>query len=105
GVRLTHPDKVLYPDQGVTKRELADYYAQVGLLMLPHVANRPISLVRCPEGQDGQCFFQRHAGRGLPAAVRPVPIAGKDGSETYLMIDSMAGLLSLVQVGALEIHP
>ena len=66
GVRLTSPDKILYPEQGITKRELAEYYLAVADHMLPHVARRPITLVRCPTGRQNKCFYQRHAGSGVP---------------------------------------
>ncbi len=105
GIRLTHPDKVFYPDIGLTKRDLADYYGQVAVLMLPHVAERPLSLVRCPDGQAGESFFQRRYGPGLPAAIQRAPVAGDKGEETYLKIASAAGLIALVQIGVLEIHP
>ena len=62
GVHLTHPDKVLYPEQGITKQDLADYYLAVAERMLPHVAGRPLTLVRCPAGSEKKCFYQRHAG-------------------------------------------
>lgn len=103
GVRLTHPDKVLYPDQGITKIELADYYAAVAEPMLPHVANRPITMVRCPTGQEKKCFFQRHAGSGVPEQLSEVKVPGFD--EPYLYIKDLPGLIALVQMGVLEIHP
>ena len=65
GVRISHPDRVLYPDQGITKLELARYLEQAAEWMLPHIENRLVSLVRCPEGRQKKCFFQRHAGAGL----------------------------------------
>jgi bifunctional non-homologous end joining protein LigD len=64
GVRLSNPDKVLYPEQGITKLDLAAYYLAVAEKMLPHVARRPITLVRCPTGRAKKCFYQRHAGSG-----------------------------------------
>jgi bifunctional non-homologous end joining protein LigD len=103
GVRLTHPDKVLYPDQGITKIELADYYAAVAEFMLPHVANRPVTMVRCPTGQEKKCFFQRHAGSGVPAQLREVKVPGFD--EPYLYFSDLPGLIAMVQIGVLEIHP
>ena len=69
GVRLSHPDKVLYPDQGITKHDLAEYYAQVADWMLPHVVDRPLAIVRCPAGSGKPCFFQKHPGEG---GVRPL---------------------------------
>ncbi len=76
GVRLTSPDKVLYPEQGTPKRALAEYYLAVAPFMLPHVANRPISLVRCPAGREKKCFYQRHAGSGVPAELGQVEVSG-----------------------------
>jgi bifunctional non-homologous end joining protein LigD len=105
GVRLTHPDRVLYPEQGLTKRDLADYYWRVRDWALPHLARRPLSLVRCPEGYDKACFFQKHAGPGMPRVLGRVAIAEKSGSATYLTVENAAGLVALVQIGALEIHP
>ena len=103
-MRLTHPDRVLFPDVGLTKKDLVTYYAEVGEWMLPHVVNRPLSLVRCPEGQAGQCFYQKHASAGTPAALRQVMIREKNEEQSYLTIQNLAGLLSVVQMGVLEIH-
>lgn len=103
GVRLSHPEKVLYPEQGITKRALADYYHMVADWILPHVARRPISLVRCPAGRQKKCFFQRHAGSGVPAELSEIAIAGFE--EPYLYIRDEPGLIALVQMGVLEIHP
>ena len=103
GVRLTHPDKVLYPEQGITKQDLADYYLAVAERMLPHVARRPLTLVRCPAGSEKKCFYQRHAGSGVPGELDEVQIAGF--AEPYLYIKDSAGLIALVQMGVLEIHP
>ncbi len=105
GGRLTSPEKVLYPEQGVSKRELADYYCTVADYILPHVARRPISLVRCPDGRHKQCFFQRHAGSGVPPEVSEVDIRGFKDSGAYLFIKDVKGLIALVQMGVLEIHP
>ncbi|HWG79590.1 MAG TPA: non-homologous end-joining DNA ligase [Stellaceae bacterium] len=103
GVRLTHPDKVLYPEQGITKQDLADYYLAAADRMLPHVTKRPLTLVRCPAGSERKCFYQRHAGSGVPDELGQVPIAGF--AEPYLYIKDTAGLIALVQMGVLEIHP
>jgi bifunctional non-homologous end joining protein LigD len=105
GVRLTHPDKVLYPEQGITKRELAEYYVAVADHILPHLAGRPITLVRCPTGRQKKCFYQRHAGAGVLPQVKQVPIPGFEESGPYLFIRDTAGLVALVQMGVLEIHP
>lgn len=103
GIRLTSPEKVLYPEQGVTKRELAEYYLAVADAMLPHVARRPITLVRCPTGRAKKCFYQRHAGSGVPAELKQVPIEGFE--EPYLYLEDAQGLVALVQMGVLELHP
>ena len=104
GVRVTHPDRVLFEGQGVTKRSLAEYYVAIADRILPHVTGRPLSLVRCPAGQGGECFFQKHASPGFPAALKPVRIKEKSGSDEYLYIDDVAGLVSAVQMGVLELH-
>lgn len=103
GVRLSNPGKVLYPEQGITKGELADYYVAVAEHMLPHVAFRPITVVRCPTGRQQKCFYQRHAGAGLVKQVERIKVPGFDNP--YLFIRDLPGLLGLVQMGVLEIHP
>ena len=105
GVRLTSPEKVLYPEQGTTKRALAEDYLAVADAMLPHVANRPITLVRCPTGRQKKCFYQRHAGSGVPAELGEVEISGFEESGAYLFIRDVKGLVALVQMGVLEVHP
>ncbi len=105
GVRLTHPERVLYPDQGITKLDLAHYYTAIAVWALPHLAHRPLSLVRCPEGQGNPCFFQKHLSAGVPDQLGRVEIPEQTGSETYLVVEDLAGLVSLVQMGVLEIHP
>ncbi len=104
GITLTSPDKVLYPDIGFTKLDLARYYEAVAPLMLPYVVNRPISLVRCPEGCAEDCFFQRHAMRGMSKAIKEVAIPGGKTKKKYLYIDDEDGLFGLAQIGVLEIH-
>jgi len=104
GVRVTHPDKVVFPGQGITKRHLAEYYLAVQDRILPHVANRPLSLVRCPDGAEGDCFFQKHASPGFPDAFKPIRIKEKEGSDVYLYIEDVRGLIACVQMGALELH-
>jgi bifunctional non-homologous end joining protein LigD len=106
GVRLSHPDKVLYPGQGITKGDLARYYAAVAPHMLPHVARRPVTLVRCPAGRQRACFYQRHAGSGgVPPQLGQVTIRGFEESGAYLFVKDVQGLVALVQIGVLEIHP
>jgi DNA ligase D len=105
GVRLTSPEKVLYPEQGTTKRDLAEYYLGVADHILPHVARRPITLVRCPTGRQKKCFYQRHAGSGVPPELGEVEISGFEESGAYLFIKDVKGLIALVQMGVLEMHP
>jgi bifunctional non-homologous end joining protein LigD len=104
GVTLTNPDRVLFPDIAFTKLDLAHYYETVAPLMLPYVARRPISLVRCPEGYTKECFFQRHAMKGMSDTIKEVAIAGGETKKKYLYIDGEAGLFGMVQIGVLEIH-
>lgn len=104
GTRLTHPDKVLYPDIGLTKADLAAYYAQIADWILPQLADRPLVLVRCPDGQAGESFYQKHAGVGTPDALRRIPIVEKRKTFDYVAVDDLPGLLSLVQISTLEIH-
>jgi len=106
GVRLSNPDRVLWPDVGVTKLDLARYYESVAELMLPHVAERPLSLVRCPTGYTGECFYQKHV-QNFPASVATVPIYEPHDDETvpYARITGLPSLIGLTQMGVLEIHP
>jgi bifunctional non-homologous end joining protein LigD len=105
GVRLTHANKVLYPQQRLTKRDLAQYLEAAAGRMLPHLADRPLSLLRCPEGRARQCFFQRHAGAGMPDAIHRVDIPDKDGKpQEYLTIPDASGLITAAQLGVLEFH-
>ena len=88
----------------MTKLGLASYYAQVAKWMLPHIIDRPLSLVRCPGGQGKMCFFQKHPAAETPPALLRVPVEEKDGVEDYVAVQDLEGLLSLVQISALEIH-
>lgn len=104
-VAISSRDRVIFPGSGQTKGELADYYAAMATAMLPFVGNRPISLVRCPQGRARKCFFQKHDSGGLGAAVHHVPIREKDGgTEDYLWLDDADGLLQCVQMGTIEFH-
>ena len=105
GVRLTHPDRILYPEEGITKRDLANYYWTIRDWALPHLACRAVSLVRCPEGRGKGCFFQKHPGSGMPEMLGRITITEKSGTGTYPVIANVAGLVALVQMGVLEIHP
>ena len=105
GITITHPDRVIFPEQGISKVDLAHYYFDIAGHILPHVADRPISMIRCPEGIGGECFFQRHLSQGSVAHVFDTGIKVKDRNEDYIMIKDVEGLISLVQWGAIEIHP
>lgn len=101
GVRLTHAERILYPEEGFSKLDLARYYAAVAEWALPHLAGRPLSLVRAPDGVGGQLFYQKHVGTAVPAAVKRIEIDG----ELHLAVEDLEGLLSLVQISVVEIHP
>lgn len=102
GVRLSNPDRVYWPDVGVTKSELALYYEAVAERMLPLVRERPLTMLRCPEGIDGHRFYQKHAGDTVPATVARVAI--EKGEDPYAMVTDLASLVSLAQIGVLEFH-
>ncbi|RYD86620.1 MAG: ATP-dependent DNA ligase, partial [Sphingomonadales bacterium] len=103
--RLTNADRVIFPESGGTKGELAAYYQAIGPLILRWAAHRPISLVRCPQGRAKQCFFQKHDSGALGEHVRHIPIREKDGgTEDYLYVEDVAGLLACVQMGTIEFH-
>jgi bifunctional non-homologous end joining protein LigD len=104
GYVITNPSKVLYPKQGITKQELLDYYALAAPFMLPHVANRPLTLVRGPNGIGKHLFFQKHPAAGVPKGLRSVAIRESEGKLPYSVLDDEQGLFGLVQLGALEIH-
>jgi bifunctional non-homologous end joining protein LigD len=101
-VRLTHPDKVLFPDPGITKRQLADYWREVAEVALPFLAQRPLTLFRCPDGYGAQCFYQKHVGAGVPAIVPRVAI--KEGEDPYAYVEDVTSLLALVQISVIELH-
>jgi bifunctional non-homologous end joining protein LigD len=102
GVALSNPDRVYFPDVGVTKRELAAYYEEMAERVLPGLANRPLTLLRCPEGVEGECFYQKHANQSISDAVARVRV--RRGEEPYAMVNDLAALVSLVQIGVLELH-
>jgi len=104
-LRLTHPDRVLYSGQGITKLGLASYYIQISEWILPHLLGRPLTLVRCPSGQGKSQFYQRHATAGTPGSIDRVPLTEHGKTVEYLGVSDLAGLVSLVQMGVLEIHP
>jgi len=101
-VRFTHPDRVYWLDVGVTKQALADYYRAVWRCMAPHLIDRPLALVRCPDGTKGECFFQKHASAGLDDKYLKMVI--DKNRRQVLAVEDLDGLLSLVQAGVLEVH-
>jgi bifunctional non-homologous end joining protein LigD len=122
GVAITHPDRVVYADVGITKLELAEFYHHIADRLLPHVEGRPLSVVRCPAGLDkgepthavhqsrggrgdARCFFQKHGNANTPRGIGRVPIREAGKLAEYLCIDDERGLLTLVQFGTLELHP
>jgi len=105
-VRLTNSQKVLDVESGLTKQMLADYYWAVSSEMLPYIADRPLSLVRCPEGSGKPCFFQKHVNSMLPPGIGSVDIADKHGKvEPYITLSTAEALTGLAQMGVLEVHP
>ncbi len=106
GVRITHPDRVVYPGKQIRKIDVAEYYRAVLPLLLPGIVGRPLSILRCPDGTSAACFFQKHSGDRLGASVRSISLREKDGgSDRYLYVDDARGLLELVQMNAIEFHP
>jgi bifunctional non-homologous end joining protein LigD len=106
-VRLTHPDKVLDKESGLTKQQLAEYYWTIAPHMLPHIEGRPLSLVRCPEGSGAPCFFQKHVNHMLPPGIGPVDVPDKKTGkiEPYITLSTAEALAGLAQIGVLEVHP
>ncbi|MFZ0271592.1 MAG: DNA ligase D [Acidobacteriaceae bacterium] len=109
GVSVSHPDKILDAESQLTKLQLAEYYDAVADHLLPHIAERPLSIVRCPEGSGKPCFFQKQIGKGMPAGVDSVPVTVKKGGkpepEQYVTVSKREGLVGLAQMGVLELHP
>ena len=105
GVTITHPEREMFPGEAITKGDLADYYRQMAPLILATMAGRPLSLVRCPDGIGGKCFFQKHGAGNLGQQVGSVRITEKDGgNEDYLCLTDARGLIECVQMGAIEFH-
>jgi bifunctional non-homologous end joining protein LigD len=102
GVRLSHSEKILWGESGITKQGLADFYIDIADWIVPHIAGRPLSLLRCPSGTAAKCFFAKHPWHGLDASVRRVDTGDK---EPTIAVDDLTGLLSLVQASVVEIHP
>ena len=105
GIKITNPDRVIYPGEGITKGDLANYYARIEAQMMVDAARRPVTLIRCPQGRGKHCFFQKHDSGSMGEHVRQVPIKEKDGgTEDYLYLDDARGLLACVQMGTIEFH-
>ena len=102
GTHLTHPERILWEEVGITKLGLAEFYTDIADWILPHIAGRPLSLLRCPSGTGGKCFFAKHPWQGLDNSVRRVDTGDK---EPMVAVDELAGLMCLVQAGVVEIHP
>src|SRR4051794_23260158 len=103
-MHLTHPDRIIYPALEFSKRDLFNYYDAIGEWMLPHVVERPLTLVHCPNGMLGRCAYMRHAKVWGPSALRRVRIQEKTKVGEYLVADSREAVLGLVQMGVVEIH-
>jgi bifunctional non-homologous end joining protein LigD len=104
GVRISSPERVMFPDLGLTKLDVARYYGSVASAMLPHLRGRPLTLFHCPEGLSGECRFMKHSKVWAPAAVRRVRIPEKTKVGEYLVVDTEEALLSIVQMDVLELH-
>ena len=104
-IRLTNPDREVFAGSGVTKLDIAIYYARVGDWMAPDLLCRPTSLIRCPTGALKDCFYQRHAFAGLPDGVRTIALSDEEGRADFIYIETAHGFLALSQFGAIEFHP
>jgi bifunctional non-homologous end joining protein LigD len=105
GIEISSPERVIFPELGLTKKDLADYYATVEPLIMVDAAKRPMTLIRCPGGRTGECFFQKHDKGTFGPHVKQIPIEEKDGhTEDYLYFDDIRGLLAAVQMGTIEFH-
>jgi len=104
GVRISHPDRLIYPGLGIAKIQLARYYEEIAKWIVPHVAGRPLTLVHCPAGLAAPCIYVKHAKAWGPSALRRVKIQEKTKVGEYLVADSIEAVVSLVQMGIVEIH-
>jgi bifunctional non-homologous end joining protein LigD len=104
GVRISHPDRLIYPDLGISKIQLAHYYEEIADWIVPHVAGRPLTLVHCPNGLAAACIYLKHAKAWGPSALRRVKILEKTKVGEYLVADSIEAVVSLAQMGIVEIH-
>lgn len=104
GIRISHPDRVIFPDLGLSKLQLAQYYDEIGRWILPHIRNRPLTLVHCPAGISAPCSYMKHAKAWGPTALRRVNIQEKTKVGEYLVADSISAVVALAQMGVVEIH-
>jgi bifunctional non-homologous end joining protein LigD len=104
GVRITHPERVIFPEAGITKLDLARYYAGMAAYILPFVRMRPLSLVRCPQGPAGACFFQKHATEREIPGITYAMITESNGEKPYVLANTAKALAGLAQMGTLELH-
>jgi bifunctional non-homologous end joining protein LigD len=105
GVAISNPGKLLYPEAGVSKLDLARYYEAIGKLLVAQVRDRPLTIVRCPNGWDKPCFYQKHANRGVSAFVERIDIRDSGGVQPYMMANDVRAVVALLQMGVLEFHP
>ena len=105
GIAISHPDKLYFPEAGITKVDVAQYYERMASWILPHIEDRPLSLVRCPDGWNQQCFYQKHADKSVNAAVDRIKVPEGGGTAMYMGAGSAKALVALVQWGVLELHP
>ena len=105
GIRISNPSKILYPEAGITKHDLALYYEGVADWILPHLHNRPLTLVRCPNGWEKSCFYQKHPDAKVNAVIERVTVQEGKGPTLYMMANSTEALVALLQMGAIELHP
>jgi len=104
GIPLTHPERVLWEDQGLTKQELAEFYDTIADWLLPHLVNRPLTLIRCPSGAQKKCFVQRHSWAGMNPAIHSTMVPDTSGKLEVLSVGDIQGVVALVQSGVLEMH-
>ena len=104
GIRISHPDRPIYPELGVSKLDLVRYYEEIGDWIVPHVRGRPLTLVHCPAGIGGPCLFMKHAKAWGPNALRRVHIQEKTKVGEYLVADDVRAVVALAQMGIVEIH-
>ena len=104
GIKVTHPERVLFDELGLTKEALAKYYESVAEHILPELKNRPLSLVRCPQGPGEGCFYQKHIDKAWSDEIQRVQIPESEGEGIYAVANSAAAVVGLVQKGVIELH-